>query len=244
MATMLVTRPEPDAEDTGARLRALDIAAVTAPMLLRVTLPTSLPDPRGFAALALTSANALRSLAERDAITPYRALKVFAVGERTALAARDHGFAEIVPAGGTLAHLVETIAHAGLAGPVFYPAASRQSGDLAKSLAPFGVMVVTARIYEMRPPAALPGELLADLERNRFAAALFYSRRTAESFATLVGGHLDRRARARLGVLCLTEQVAEPLIAAHFVRVALADQPSEDAMMALALSFAREQNAS
>ena len=42
-------------------------------------------------------------------------------------------------------------------------------------------------------------------------------------------------------MLCLSEAVAEPLIAAHFVRVSLADHPSEEAMMALALSFARDQ---
>ena len=44
-------------------------------------------------------------------------------------------------------------------------------------------------------------------------------------------------------MLCLSEAVAEPLLAAHFVRVGLADHPSEEAMMALALSFARDQNA-
>ena len=44
-------------------------------------------------------------------------------------------------------------------------------------------------------------------------------------------------------MLCLSETVAEPLIDAHFVRVGLADYPSEEAMMGLALSFARDQNA-
>ena len=52
----------------------------------------------------------------------------------------------------------------------------------------------------------------------------------------------DFKAKAKLGMLCLSESVAAPLIAAHFVRVALADHPSEDAMMGLALSFARAQN--
>ena len=65
-----------------------------------------------------------------------------------------------------------------------------------------------------------------------------YSRRTAQTFVSLA----DRVAeRSRLGMLCLSEAVAEPLIAAHFVRVSLADHPSEEAMMALALSFARDQ---
>ena len=44
-----------------------------------------------------------------------------------------------------------------------------------------------------------------------------------------------------LGMLCLSENVAAPLIGAHFVRVGLADHPSEEAMLGLALSFARDQ---
>ena len=70
------------------------------------------------------------------------------------------------------------------------------------------------------------------------------SRRTAETFARLCEGKLSRLSRLELGMLCISEAVAEPLIDAHFVRVGLADHPSEEAMMALALSFARDQNAS
>ena len=86
---MLVTRPEPEAQDTAARLAALDIEASVCPLLSFRPLPTSLPEPQGFAALALTSANALRALAERDALAPYRSLRVYTGGDRTAEAARD-----------------------------------------------------------------------------------------------------------------------------------------------------------
>jgi uroporphyrinogen-III synthase len=59
---------------------------------------------------------------------------------------------------------------------------------------------------------------------------------------SLAGDGLDRSVRTRLGVLCLSEAVAQPLVDAHFVRVGLADYPSEEAMMGLALSFARDHN--
>jgi uroporphyrinogen-III synthase len=212
--------------------------------MVRAPLKTSLPEAKGFAALALTSANALRTLAERNAIAPYLGLRVFAVGDKTAEAAHAAGFTDVVSTGGTLAHLIESIMHAKLAGPVFYPAARHQSGDLAKSLAPFGVMVVTARIYEMRTVTTIADDTLAAIEADRYAAALFYSRRTAETFVKLTAGRLGRKVRARLGMLCLSEHVAEPLIGGHFVRIGLPDHPSEEAMMALALSFAREQNKS
>jgi uroporphyrinogen-III synthase len=239
---MLVTRPQPEAGETAGRLHALDIESEVLPLLERVTLTGSLPDAEGFAAMALSSANALASLAERGVIETYCGLKVFAVGDRTAAAARDHGFTDVVSAHGAFGDLAEMLIHAGLKGPVFYPAARDQSGDLAKSLAPHGVMVVTARVYEMNEVEDLDQGIVARLAAGKFGAATFYSRRTAEAFVKRVAPSVGRDVATRLGVLCISEGVAEPLIAAHFVRVGLADYPSEEGMMGLCLSFARDQN--
>lgn len=241
---MLVTRPMPDAEETAARLAALDLEAAILPLLVHETLQTGLPDPGGFAALALTSANALRALEERDALTPYLDLPVFAVGDRTAAAADARGFSRVSSASGTFADLVRLLAEAGLDGPVFHPAARDQAGDLGRSLAPHGVMVIATPVYAMQPVERMPEETLDALRSGAISAALFYSRRTAAVFAGLCGDRLPAAARDRLGVLCLSETVAEPLLNAHFVRVGLADHPSEEAMMGLALSFARDQNPS
>jgi len=235
MVTMLVTRPEPDASETARRLEALGIAAVIEPLLRAETLPTTLPPAQGFAALAVTSANALRALDDRGAVAPYRHLPLYAVGERTAACARALGFATVASADGAFADLVALIAGAGLAGPVFYPSARQTSGDLPRALAPHGVMVIGAAVYVMHPaPGFSPG-----LDLGALDAALFYSRRTAETFAALAG---TAPPHPRLAMLCMSEAVAGPLLAAHFMRVSLADHPSEDAMLALALSFARDQN--
>ena len=239
MVTMLVTRPQPDASETARRLNALDIDTVLDPLLTAQTLPTGLPAPAGFAAVAVTSANALRALEDRGALDAYRTLPLYAVGDRTADVARRLGFRTVSSAGGNLSDLLSMLVRAELTGPVFYPAARHQSGDLAKALAPHGIMAITTPLYDMRPAIALADATREGLGSGRIAAALFYSRRTAETFAHLAGTLGDR---TRFGVLCLSEAVAAPLVAAHFVRVGLADHPSEEAMMGLALSFAREQN--
>ena len=242
MARLLVTRPEPDAGETVRRLEALGIEGVAAPLLERAALHVGLPAADGFAGIALTSANALRALSERGALEPYLGLRVFAVGEKTAETARQLGFLDVMNAGGSVQHLVEAIARAQPAGPIFYPVARHQSADLAQALASFGVTIGPARVYEMRAASSLPRPILAGLGDRSLIAALFYSRRTAETFVSLTATALPREARARLGVLCLSEHVAEPLVDAHFVRASLAEQPSEDAMMALALAFVRDQN--
>ena len=238
----LVTRPEPDGQATVQRLAALDIDALAAPLMTRRTLDINLPRADGFAALALTSANGLRSLADRGAIERFVGLPVFAVGGRTAIEARSMGFSEVVDAGGTLADLANRLAYARLRGPVFYPAGKHLTGDLAKSLASFGVMVVTARIYDMVPVDALPDLVLSGLESGDIGAVLLYSRRTAQLLVKALDGRLDRIQRSRIAMLCLSEAVAEPLMAAHFNRISLADYPSDEAMMALALAVTRDQN--
>lgn len=241
---MLVTRPEPDASDTVARLAALDIEAAICPLLRHETLPTGLPDANGFGCMAATSANALRALRDRGALAPFVNLPIYTVGDRTAQMARDLGFAAVESAGGAFGDLVDLLAHSGAKGPIFYPAGRDQSGDLAKSLAPFGLMVIVAQVYAMNAIDELPAQIVGELEDGSIDAVMLYSRRTAETFVRLAEGHLSRLARLELGMLCLSEAVAEPLVSAHFVRVGLADYPSEEAMMALALSFARDHNAS
>jgi uroporphyrinogen-III synthase len=241
---MLVTRPEPDATETAGRLAALGIAPVKLPLLRFEVLDTSLPEAKGFAAIAVTSTNALRALEQRGVLSRYLDLPLHAVGDRTAAAARDLGFTEVHSAAGSFGDLVDQLAQARLSGPVFYPSGREISGDLARSLSPFGKMVITAPVYAMVPVDAMDSAVLEQMRDGTIGAALIYSRRTAQSFVQLVSPGLATADRARLGLLCISETVAAPLMDAHFVRIALADHPSEEAMMRLALSFARDHNAS
>jgi uroporphyrinogen-III synthase len=240
MTRMLVTRPEPDAQSSLARLQALGIEAVAAPLMERVAIEVSLPPAHGFAAVVLTSANAVRSLVERGVVGDYAHLPVLAVGDRTARDAQAAGFVRVSSAAGSFGDLVNAISLSGLKGPLFYPTGKHQSADLSKALAPLGVMVVTARIYDMVAVPAMPPDILVALRHGEIDAALVYSRRTAEIFAQLAQS-LERTQRQRLGLLCLSEAVAEPLLEAHFNRISLADRPDEEAMMVLALGFARAQ---
>lgn len=241
---MLITRPEPDAQATQERLAALGIASGIAPVMTRQTLSTHLPPPEGFAAVALTSTNALRALSDLAPLSPLLDKPVFAVGDRTAHEARQLGFAHVTAADGTLDALATTIALARLDGPVFYPAGKHLSGDLAHALAPHGLMVVTVPVYEMVAETALPPETAHGLTAGQFDAVLCYSRRTAEIFVALADGLIAPADRRKLACICLSENVAQPLLDHHFSRVLLADHPSEDAMMTLALAFAREQSGS
>src|SRR5690606_24457705 len=92
-------------------------------------------------------------------------------------------FATVASADGAFADLVALIARAKLSGPVFYPSARQTSGDLARALAPHGVMVIGAPVYAMHQAP----QFSAGFDMGGLDGALFYSRRTAEAFAALAG---------------------------------------------------------
>ena len=99
MSSVWITRAEPGASATAARVRALGWEAVVAPLIEIHPLEPKI-DLAGVGALAFTSAAGGRRL--RRASPAERRLPVFAVGEATARAAREAGFAEVVSADGDM----------------------------------------------------------------------------------------------------------------------------------------------
>ena len=90
MRPLLVLRPEPGASATVKRARELGLEPVAAPLFEIEPLPWEAPEPGGFDALLLTSANAVRHGGSK--LAKLRGLRVYAVGDATAEAARESGF--------------------------------------------------------------------------------------------------------------------------------------------------------
>src|SRR5215475_2235700 len=98
--TILVTRPQPDNERTGASLRARGFDVLLAPMLRFEPVPLQEDAGADYAAVIVTSANALRAVEAQLAGSGLLNLPLFAVGDRTADAARELGFRNVVSASG------------------------------------------------------------------------------------------------------------------------------------------------
>lgn len=90
MRRILVLRPEPGASATARRIRGLGLEAIVIPLFEIDRVVWQAPDPSGFDGLLLTSAQAVRFGGEE--LSHLRSLKVYAVGEATAEAARSAGF--------------------------------------------------------------------------------------------------------------------------------------------------------
>ena len=91
MRRVLVLRPEPGATATLRRARERGLEAEAVPLFEVEPVEWSVPDPSDFDALLLTSANAVRH--GGPGLQALRELPVHAVGEATARAAREAGFA-------------------------------------------------------------------------------------------------------------------------------------------------------
>lgn len=86
MRRLIVLRPQPGARSTLESAREAGFDAVSIPLFEIEPLAWTVPDPTEFDGLLLTSANAARNAGEE-----LRRLPVYAVGEATAIAAREGG---------------------------------------------------------------------------------------------------------------------------------------------------------
>jgi len=208
---LLVTRPEPDAADTAAKLRALGHDVIVRPMLEVVfnMAPAGLaPD-----SLVLTSRNGVRALMRWPDAARWRSLPAFAVGGETAALLREAGFADVRVAAGDAEALVALIAaeSPGALGTILYPAPRDQAADLTARLVAKGYRIERVEAYRTEPATELGEAVTTALRDGRLDGALFFSARTAAAFVTLLEEAGLRGAARTLALYALSNQAAAPL---------------------------------
>jgi uroporphyrinogen-III synthase len=234
---VLVTRPAIAAEATAKALRQHGFEALFAPMLRFEPVPV--PDQIGCdaGAVILTSANAVRALADHPSVAQLAALPAFAVGEQTATAARDFGFTAVTAAAGDAVSLRKLILDTVRKHPAMarqrwlYLAGADLTCDLTASLAKDGIEVQTITVYRMAATPSLPDTITDAFAAGNIAAVLHYSRRSAEAFvkaARLEGLEISALA---LPQCCISAHVASVLREAGAARIAVAQTPDEAALI-------------
>lgn len=229
---VLVTRPEPDGERTAAKLRALGCEVMLAPLLRVEAIDADLAG--SWDAVALTSSNAIRAVADHRGLTPLLEKPAFTVGGRTADAAFAQGFVNVVSADGDLADLVRVMTtHLRPGARVLYLAGEERSGDLAGALAGAGIDCTMRVVYRAVAVAQFPPDVRAALAAGSLDGVLHYSRRSAAIFVDCAAA--AGIAGPALGLIhyCLSQQVAEPLAAAGAPAVRIADEPTEASLIEL-----------
>ena len=229
---LLVTRPQPDAERTAATLGARGHEVLLAPLIEVEPFPDARLGAGPWGGIILTSANAVRAIERHARRAELWSYPVFAVGRRTAEAARAAGFARVASADGDARDLVRLVL-AGDRAPLLYLAGEDRAADIVGELAAHGVRVATAVVYRAVQAQAFAPPVAAALRAGAIDGVLHFSRRSAAVY-------LDCARKAGLLVraltpshYCLSEQVAEPLKAAGAARLAIAGRPEEAALIDL-----------
>ncbi|MDA8233060.1 MAG: uroporphyrinogen-III synthase [Magnetospirillum sp.] len=227
----LVTRPRDDAQTTADLLRARGFDVMVEPLLDIVPVDGAVVEADGIQGILATSANGIRALAR---VLADRSLPVWAVGDSSARVARALGYANVESAGGdveTLAALV--IGRVDPAkGALLHAAAGAVAGDLAGRLGAAGFAVRRVVLYDARTATGVSAELADALRTQSLDAALFFSPRTAATFATLVGAAgLDPCCRS-VAAYALSAAVARELGTLPWRWITVAPEPTQAALLA------------
>lgn len=216
-----ITRAQPGADETAARVRALKHIPVVAPLLaVEVTdAPLDLDD---VAAVAFTSANGVRAFVAQ---TEARDFPVFAVGQATAAVARAAGFSQVAIGPGDVSGLAQVIAaRAGAlaGGAVLHAGGEDLAGDLAGELRDQGLEARSVALY--RTVGLEPGIPMRGVDD-----VLLHSPKAARRLAA----RLKARPAPHLVALCLSPACARPLAKAELADLRIAEAPKETALLSL-----------
>lgn len=235
--TILVTRPAPANAVTAEALRLRGYDTLLAPVLRYETVAFADDAGAGAEGVILTSANAVRAIAEHPIIRALAALPVYAVGEQTAETARGAGFADVTAAEGDAVSLRELIL--GLVrknrlkadARLVYLSGVDQASDLASELGPHGLRVETVNVYRMIKLPAFPAAVRDALAAGEVQAVMHYSRRSAVAFVEAARVEGVEISALSLPQCCISENVAMVVRDAGAHRVAVARTPDEEAMI-------------
>ncbi len=185
-------------------------------------------------ALIVTSAEALRALeAIGSGLKIDGDIQLFAVGEKTAAAARSAGFSNIHAGSGDGEGLADLIAlkFQSTDRPLLYLAGKPRAGSLENRLEELGLPIRVAEIYEMIPIEYRPDEIDQWLRTRPLEAVLLYSRENAVRFFEIVERHAVSFSETTF--LCISTRTAEAVPAAFRLNVRIAESPDENALLAL-----------
>ncbi len=227
---VLITRPEPGAGETAARLAARGFVAIVAPVLTIRPLATDLPAPGDLQAVLVASGRAVDVLP-----ASHRGIPLLAVGDATAERARRAGHARVHSAAGDASALADLAAClCDRDGKQLLVAAGRGQGlALCAELRERGFGVERRAVYAAEPAPSLPQTARRALGERGVSAALFFSTDTARTFARLVrDAHLND-ILGEVDALAISAKVADALAPLSWRRVRAALSPNQDEVLAL-----------
>ena len=220
-----VTRAQPGADETAAKLGELGVEALVEPVIETRALKVSPMSEEAFDAIAFTSGTAVRLGSDR---LGERTLPVFAVGDATAGLARRLGWRDVRSADGNVEDLARLIANDASVRTILHPGAKVAAGDLSGTLENQGRRVISWPLYETVERAWPSADLLDRLMTGGIDGVMVHSPSAASSLANWLS---PKGGLANAVLFALSGPCARPLEGMSFREIYISPFPREAALL-------------
>lgn len=221
MKPILIIRAQPGAAETAARAAALGLDCRIVPLFAAQPVAWDAPQADGFDAVMLTSAHAPRHAGAAQAA--YHRLPCYAVGESTAAAASEAGYADVRSGSGDGDALLGLMERDRIGKALHLCGRNRRPYEQP------GITIVRTIVYAVDGVAGLPSAALAALHEDPLV--LLHSPRAGAHFATLCDDAGLNRGSLTLAAI---SQAAAAAAGPGWKRVAVAERPRDDALLEIA----------
>jgi uroporphyrinogen-III synthase len=215
---LLIIRPEPGASATAGRAKKSGFEPALMPFFEVGPRPWAAPDPANYAALLITSSNAVRHAGAE--LQSLRALPVHTVGERTADAAREAGLALATVGTSGVDEAVKSAADSGHRRLLWLAGEEHKSPHLPQGIQ---LDIIVCYSADARP---LPGNAAEIIAKADIVA--LHSPRAARLFAdtaTKLG-----LTKSKITIAAFSPAIAEAA-GADWRDVAVAKEPTDSALL-------------
>ncbi|MER9849496.1 uroporphyrinogen-III synthase [Mesorhizobium sp. M0106] len=232
MLRVLVTRPEPGASRTGRRLADAGFQPILLPLTGTVALPVDAGALADAAAVAVTSANAVRH-APKEVIAALAGLPCHAVGRKTAEAARAAGFLSVSEGAGNAEALADALAGGYAGKTIVYLCGRVRFPGFEEGLLASGVQVRAVETYDTVVLDYSDEAVLARLSARPVEAVLLYSAKAAKAMQALASRPALRSLFQETRFFALSGRIAAAIGDVAGERIRIAPEPYEDALLGL-----------
>lgn len=223
---VLITRPQPGADETAARVRALGLTPVVVPLTQTVPVDPRKPSELDAVSLvAITSPNAVRH-APGDLLQALHTRPAFAVGSKSGEVAQAAGLRVSASDAGDAEHLAEQLIDASRPGDLIAILCGRVRRALIEQrLQTAGRSVVVLETYDTRALAVDAAAV------SRVDVVLLYSAFAADVYMRAAGNRGPEAPLNETRFVCISPRVAERLDDVLAANICIATQPDEEGMM-------------
>ena len=236
--TLLITRPQPEANSTAQQVRTYHGRPLLAPAMTILPprdvtpLQTAFQQLHTYHGILLTSANGARAMmaAMKPNQTPP---PLFVVGKKTAQIIQKQDWPVYVPpssAGG------EALAHAVMAwksnkNRFLFPQAEEGREELSMLLRQAGYRVDRVAAYRAEPITNLPPQTERALAEGKVDATLFFSGRTVQAFVAALPSHGQAWLQKTI-IAVLSQITAQTVQQLGYTATVISQEPSSEGLLA------------